>query len=39
MGAMVSYMVKETEITKEDISELRALLQDLKQEDSDEKTI
>ncbi|MEZ3445496.1 MAG: BlaI/MecI/CopY family transcriptional regulator [Lachnospiraceae bacterium] len=39
MGAMVSYMVKETEITKEDIRELRALLQDLKQEDSDEKTI
>ncbi|MDE7200613.1 MAG: BlaI/MecI/CopY family transcriptional regulator [Lachnospiraceae bacterium] len=32
MGAMVSYMVKESEISKEDIQELQTLLQKLKED-------
>lgn len=34
-GAMVSYMAKETEITGEDIQELKQLLKDLKEADCD----
>ncbi len=36
MGAMVSYMVRESEISQDDIQELRNLLQELK-EDNDGK--
>ena len=36
MGAMVSYMVRESEISQDDIQELRNLLQEL-QEDNDGK--
>ncbi len=34
LGAMVSYMASESELTKEDIQELRDFLQELKEEDN-----
>lgn len=34
LGAMVSYMARESELTKEDIQELRDFLQELKEEDN-----